>query len=737
MNFITSMGPQKVRIPIHFDTDKEVLDAVFETIGMVKPEESRVVRIKNTLKLDEVEVSERLIEAVKTRDNLKIAGELREMEFDSEDNLLPLAFEMMTRRTEMLNSADRKPDFRKVGEWIEIFENRADELLHRLKKIYGDDESLIEERISLFLRALKHFQKLYGSERKVVISRSPCRINLRGMHSEMQHATPNYLTHGREIIMVAGKRDDDTVTLENVDNEHFKRREFRISEEKKRGNWGDWVAYVDCPGVRECIESNRGDWANYVKASVLKLQDEYSDRELKGMDVVTFGDAPRGSGMSSSSAMVVSSALAFMAVNDLEMDCRELTVNLGRGEWYVGTRGGFGDHGAMIFGKQGHILHCVFLTVEEMEPEYIPIPPEYQVIIINSYKTSAKSNERLFAYNQTMFGYSMALTLIKDVLADMGEYSQKFLDELKYLGQITPETFGLRRIYEILRALPERISVVDLEERYSAKEIDARLDRFFGQLGKYPEHVEVRGAALWGIAESERSRIFGQLIKDGKIKEAGDLMYIGHDGDRLFAFNDKGEPVEYTENKVTDDYLDNLVADLKSDDPARVKRAQLARQPGDYDASSLELDTIVEIARKTPGIVGASLTGAGFGGNLLAFGKNGSAEALRKALLEGYYKPQETAELDWVKNDADLEAAFGDGEELKQIRRKLGDIVEKKRKTKSSMSEAEIEYAKSVQQKIDSLFREGKIGRELLFIPANYYAEGVTVNIPVESAGTI
>lgn len=89
MNFITAMGPQKVRIPVYFDTDREVLDAVFETIGMVKPEESRVVRIKNTLELAEVEVSESLLEAVKARDDLEIAGELKQMDFDSEGNLMP------------------------------------------------------------------------------------------------------------------------------------------------------------------------------------------------------------------------------------------------------------------------------------------------------------------------------------------------------------------------------------------------------------------------------------------------------------------------------------------------------------------------------------------------------------------------------------------------------------------------------------------------------------------------
>ena len=90
MNFLTAMGPQKIRIPVHFDTDREVLDAVFQTIGLVAPEDSKVIRIQNTLELARVEVSEGFLEAVKERDDLEIAGELREMQFDSHGNLRPL-----------------------------------------------------------------------------------------------------------------------------------------------------------------------------------------------------------------------------------------------------------------------------------------------------------------------------------------------------------------------------------------------------------------------------------------------------------------------------------------------------------------------------------------------------------------------------------------------------------------------------------------------------------------------
>jgi hypothetical protein len=91
MNFITSMGPQKVRIPIHFNTDRKVLNAVFDTIGMVSPEESKVVRIKNTLRLDEVDVSEGFLDAVKSSSDLEVIGEPKELEFDESDNLKPIS----------------------------------------------------------------------------------------------------------------------------------------------------------------------------------------------------------------------------------------------------------------------------------------------------------------------------------------------------------------------------------------------------------------------------------------------------------------------------------------------------------------------------------------------------------------------------------------------------------------------------------------------------------------------
>lgn len=632
----------------------------------------------------------------------------------------------------------RMPRFAKVSKWLDDLSNGNKALTDHFIEIYGNEQSLIDQRKDIIIKALERFGEIYGTDREVVITRSPCRINLRGMHSEMQHATPNYLTHAREMIIVAGKRDDDRIVLNNVESDRFGKREFRISEEIAIDQWGSWVDYIDSHKVRKHIESNRGDWANYIKASILKIQDEFNDIKLRGMDVVAYGDVPRGNGMSSSSTLVVSSGLAFLAVNDICIDPRELTVCFGRGEWFVGTRGGFGDHGSMIFGKRGHILHSVFLFVDEMQPEYIPLPEDHQVVIINSYRTSTKSADTLFAYNQTMFAYSMAMTLIKDVLKNSGSYSDELLSKISYLGQITPEAFGLEKIYTILRSLPERISISDLKAKYTESEIDKRLDRFFGQLGKYPDYVDVRGPALWGIAESERSRAFARLIKEGKIREAGELMFIGHDGDRLFTFDGNYEPLEYYSNRVTNDYLDKLFSDLNDNNPEIAKRAELARQPGDFNASSLELDKIIEIVSRVDGVIGASLTGAGFGGNVLAIVEKNDRilSNMREALIKDYYEYNELDELRWFNEEDELQSAF-ENDDLANTRKRICDIVEGKQKFKSCMEKEDVIFTEKLQKKLNSLFKEGKINREMMLIPANYYEDGITVNTPVGCAEAI
>ncbi len=60
----------------------------------------------------------------------------------------------------------------------------------------------------------------------------------------------------------------------------------------------------------------------------------------------------------------------------------------------------------------------------------------------------------------------------------------------------------------------------------------------------------------------------------------------------------------------------------------------------EYEVSSVELDVLVEIASKVPGVLGARMMGGGFGGCTINLVDNESVEALRKAVEEQY--PQRT-----------------------------------------------------------------------------------------------
>jgi hypothetical protein len=91
INCLTGLSPESARIPITLDTDREAVEAALGTIGMVKPEEARVVRIQNTLLLEELDVSETLLAEVNQRDNLEILWGPKGLAFDNAGILAALA----------------------------------------------------------------------------------------------------------------------------------------------------------------------------------------------------------------------------------------------------------------------------------------------------------------------------------------------------------------------------------------------------------------------------------------------------------------------------------------------------------------------------------------------------------------------------------------------------------------------------------------------------------------------
>lgn len=90
INCITAMTPEKARVPIALDTDREAVTTALTTVGPVEPWEARVIRIKNTLEMEELQVSEALLDELKGRSDITIMGTPEEMLFDTDGNLPPV-----------------------------------------------------------------------------------------------------------------------------------------------------------------------------------------------------------------------------------------------------------------------------------------------------------------------------------------------------------------------------------------------------------------------------------------------------------------------------------------------------------------------------------------------------------------------------------------------------------------------------------------------------------------------
>ncbi|OGS27620.1 MAG: hypothetical protein A2297_02630 [Elusimicrobia bacterium RIFOXYB2_FULL_48_7] len=437
----------------------------------------------------------------------------------------------------------------------------------------------------------------------------PSRINLKGVHVEHRGGFVNYMAIDKFATMNVESREDDIVEIRNKDSEKFQPRSFSISQELPREKRGNWVEYL--AGVK----LEQGDWVNYVKAGVLILQDRFKDRELKGMNIIFESNIPIRAGLSSSSSLVVGSAQAACEVNNLPVSKEELAELCGRGEWYVGTRGGAGDHAAMIFGKKGYVMHMQFFP---FRVEYVFFPEDYKVVMCNSYVEASKAKGAKDIFNERVATYGMAMLYIKKLFP---EKQEKF----QYLRDILLEDDPW--IYSMLKKLPVKISRDELLKQLL--DDNEKLKKLFQSHADPKDGYRVRDICLFGLSECKRGELFIDLLKRRDPIGMGKFMYKSHDGDRVAKFDAQGNKKAW-DNSVSDEQLDNLI---KTGSP-------LWMQSGGYRCSCEELDFIVDTASVVPGVIGAGLTGAGLGGCVLVLVKEQNVNDLIKTLEEKYYKPK-------------------------------------------------------------------------------------------------
>lgn len=501
-------------------------------------------------------------------------------------------------------------------DWDGAIRGRDTGLISRLRSIYGDNDGLIEERLSALLETLTGFRETYG-ERDVSFVRAPGRLNTVGMHADHRGAFINPISLDKEILICFSRRDDDRVEVRNLDPAYGTRR-FHLSDiypdapVRSDAEWLDWTQ--EKTDERKAAGVNE-DWVTKLQAPPAYLHTRYPERRLRGFDGVMGSSLPDMGGLSSSSAVVVATTEIMTYINDIDLDDGQFVRYAGTAEWYVGTRGGFGDHAAIKCGQLGKITHMKTLP-ELMIDAYLPFPDGYQIIIFDSGIQANKTGGAGQKFNEKTATYEIGEVYLRKYLVahhpesirDV-EAARKDLEiEKKFHLADVIECIAQPEIYALIQSLPERIDRRGLLNQLPDEE--AFLEQQFATHDEPADGYQIRMVIAYGIAESARSRNLKDVLNRNRVDLYGQLMNVSHDGDRIDL-------------------------DAPRFDPAK----DLHLQPGDYNCSIPEIDEMVDIALES-GAVGAQISGAGLGGSMMVLVESGGVEAIIEAMRARYCRPR-------------------------------------------------------------------------------------------------
>ena len=364
---------------------------------------------------------------------------------------------------------------------------------------------------SLPQELIDEFRLAFPGREPEVVASAPGRVNLIGEHTDYNEGFVLPIAIGRYVRYVAAARDDRQVNLVSLN--FRKRTSFSLDD----------------------IRRAEGDeaWSNYPRGVAWALREK--GIRLRGMDAVVHGDVPLGSGLSSSAAIEVATAVLFQALDGFDLDGVSTALLCQRAEnVFVGVNCGIMDQFISRLAQKDKAL---LIDCRSLEYRYVRIPES---------------------------GYRF-------VVADTG----------KRRGLVDSEYNARRRECEqaaafFARHRPEVRSLRDvtLEELLEAK------DSIDPIVFKRAHHV---------ITENERTLQAVRLLESGDMEGFGELMNASHESLR-----------------------------------------------DDYGVSCAELDAMVEEARKVPGVLGARMTGAGFGGCTVSLVREDAVEQLLDVLPRAY-----------------------------------------------------------------------------------------------------
>jgi len=285
----------------------------------------------------------------------------------------------------------------------------------------------MEERIK------QKFVEVFGGKTDVLSVRTPGRANLIGEHIDYQGGYVLPIALNRYIFSTGRKRNDKKIRL------------FSFSYNESFETTADDISY-----------QNTRKWANYVLGVIQKFKK--LGHSIPGMEIVFGGNVPVGSGLSSSAAVEISTAVLLQKLAGIKIEPVELIKLARRAEnEFVGVNCGIMDQFAIYLAKKNSAL---LLNCNTLDYKYVPLPlKNCRFLLVDTKKERSLSSS---VYNKRVSSVEEALGLIK-------QYEEiDFLTQVKdisvYKDRLSEENFKRARhiVEENVRVLT---AVKDLENR--------------------------------------------------------------------------------------------------------------------------------------------------------------------------------------------------------------------------------------------------------------------------------
>jgi galactokinase len=437
---------------------------------------------------------------------------------------------------------------------------------------------------------------------------------------------------GADTLTLARANKSDVVRLcshlyyggEKVNR--FEPFELRLSKIAPTANVGTREALMAYAGMvcRRRLEqtgsAQNDHWSVLVMGQLVYLESYFRARiALGGFDALVWSNVSPSGGMSSSSALVVSTACAALGANDLEpgldLPMADLVDGVGTSEWIRGTRGGTADHGGMVMGRSGKLVGVGVFPAQPVGEAVLP--EDYVALALDTgvpriYDEAVKE--------ETVVVYPLGTFYVRELLlprlAGEGEFAglaSDFKERIHMIRDISSEQLGIgtAAIYRLLCEMPAQTSLQQLRSEAEragcgpafaatcAREITGK----FQVLGDSTP-IFLRRRFAFGLAEQDRVKYMLEYLRVGDMATVLELARISHAGD--------------ADQEVEAD----LLHDLRRRAQAGEERARLCFLPGGYGRMTPEYDRVVrrvnEYLLQSGGKEAGALQrlGAGWGGNM-------------------------------------------------------------------------------------------------------------------------